>query len=31
MSEKGMKTLLSKGKLPDLENVDVGLCEDCIF
>ena len=31
MSEKGMKTLLSKGKLPDLKNVDVGLCEDCIF
>lgn len=31
MSEKGMKTLLSKGKLPDLKSVDVGLCEDCIF
>ena len=31
MSEKGMKTLLSKGKLPDLKNVDIGLCEDCIF
>ncbi|KAE8695627.1 Potassium transporter 10 [Hibiscus syriacus] len=31
MSEKGMKTLLSKGKLPDLKNVDVGLCEDYIF
>ncbi|KAE8705427.1 Endomembrane protein 70 protein family isoform 1 [Hibiscus syriacus] len=31
MSEKGMKTLLSKGKLTDLKNVDVGLCEDCIF
>ncbi|KAL5848374.1 hypothetical protein ACOSQ4_006387 [Xanthoceras sorbifolium] len=31
MSEKGMKTLLSKGKLPDLKAVDVGLCEDCIF
>ncbi|KAE8707154.1 hypothetical protein F3Y22_tig00110387pilonHSYRG00984 [Hibiscus syriacus] len=31
MSEKGIKTFLSKGKLPDLENVDVGLCEDCIF
>ena len=31
MSEKGMKTLLSKGKLPDLKNIDVGLCEDCIF
>ncbi|KAE8725614.1 Purple acid phosphatase 10 [Hibiscus syriacus] len=31
MSEKGMKTLLSKGKLSDLKSVDVGLCEDCIF
>ncbi|KAE8718794.1 cytochrome P450 71A9-like [Hibiscus syriacus] len=31
MSEKGMKTLLSKGKLLDLKNVDVRLCEDCIF
>ena len=31
MSEKWMKTHLSKGKLPDLKNVDVGLCEDCIF
>ncbi|KAL5823751.1 hypothetical protein ACOSQ4_021651 [Xanthoceras sorbifolium] len=31
MSEKGMKTLLSKGKLLDLKAVDVGLCEDCIF
>ena len=31
MSEKGMKTLLSKGKLPDLKNVDVGLSEDFIF
>ena len=31
ISEKGMKTLMSKGKLPNLKNVDVGLCEDCIF
>ena len=31
MSEKGMKSLLSKGKLPNLKNVDVSLCEDCIF
>ncbi|KAE8693713.1 putative beta-D-xylosidase [Hibiscus syriacus] len=31
MSEKGMKTLLSKGKLSDLKNVHVELCEDCIF
>ncbi|KAE8692217.1 Receptor-like serine/threonine-protein kinase SD1-8 [Hibiscus syriacus] len=28
---RGMKKLLSKGKLSDLKNVDVGLCEDCIF
>ncbi|KAL5799969.1 hypothetical protein ACOSQ3_033067 [Xanthoceras sorbifolium] len=31
MSEKRTKTLLSKGKLPNLKVVDVGLCEDCIF
>ncbi|KAE8720675.1 V-type proton ATPase subunit G3 [Hibiscus syriacus] len=31
MSKKRMKTLFSKGKLLDLKNVDVGLCEDCIF
>ena len=31
MSEKGMKLLASKGKLPDLKSVDVGLCEDCIY
>ncbi|KAE8730942.1 Major allergen Pru ar 1 [Hibiscus syriacus] len=31
MSEKGMKTLLLKGKLSDLKSIDVGLCEDCIF
>ncbi|KAE8659940.1 hypothetical protein F3Y22_tig00116959pilonHSYRG00039 [Hibiscus syriacus] len=31
MSEKGMKTLLSKRKLSNLKTVDVGLCEDCIF
>ncbi|KAE8664067.1 hypothetical protein F3Y22_tig00112857pilonHSYRG00227 [Hibiscus syriacus] len=31
MSEKVMKTLLSKRKLSDLKNVDVGICEDCIF
>ncbi|KAE8711156.1 Villin-2 [Hibiscus syriacus] len=28
---KGMKTLLSKGKLPNLKSVDVRLCEDYIF
>ncbi|KAE8695397.1 Pathoproteinsis-related thaumatin superfamily protein [Hibiscus syriacus] len=31
MSEKGIKTLLSKGKLSDLKNINVRLCEDCIF
>ena len=31
MSEKGMKLLASKGKLPDLKSVDAGLCEDCIY
>ncbi|KAE8707982.1 hypothetical protein F3Y22_tig00110365pilonHSYRG00123 [Hibiscus syriacus] len=31
MSEKGMNTLLSKGKLLDLKNIDVGLCKDYIF
>ena len=31
MSEKGIKLLASKGKLPDLKSVDVGLCEDCIY
>ena len=31
MSEKRMKLLASKGKLPDLKSVDVGLCEDCIY
>ncbi|KAE8655918.1 NAC domain-containing protein 48 [Hibiscus syriacus] len=31
MSEKGMKTLFSKGKLSDLKTVDVGLYEDYIF
>ncbi|KAE8664704.1 hypothetical protein F3Y22_tig00112738pilonHSYRG00095 [Hibiscus syriacus] len=31
MSEKGIKTLFSKGKLPDLNNIYIGLCKDCIF
>ena len=31
MSEKGMKVLLSRGKLSGLESIDLGLCEDCIF
>ena len=31
MSEKGMKVLLSKGKLSGLEYIDLDLCEDYIF
>lgn len=31
MSEKGIKTLLAKGKFPKLKNVDLSMCEDCIF
>ena len=31
MSEKGMKILLSKGKLPELKSVDFDMCEICIL
>ncbi|CAA0818852.1 Uncharacterized mitochondrial protein AtMg00300 [Striga hermonthica] len=31
MSEKGMKVLKSRGLLPELESVDVGLCEQCVL
>ena len=31
MSEKGMKMLLSKGKLPKLKYVDFDICESCIL
>jgi len=31
MSEKGMKVLLSKGKLPALKSVESDICEDCIL
>jgi len=31
MSEKGMKLMVSKGKIPNLKHVDVGPCEHCIF
>ena len=31
MSEKGMKTLLSKGKLPELKSIDFDMCESCIL
>ena len=31
MSEKGMKVLLSKGKLPELKSVKSDLCEGCIL
>ena len=30
MSEKGMKMLLSKGKLPELKFIDFDMCESCI-
>ena len=31
MSQKGMKELLSKGKLPELKNVHFDKCENCIM
>ena len=31
MSEKWMKMLLSKGKLPELKSVDFDMCESCIL
>jgi hypothetical protein len=31
MSEKGMKVLLSKGKLPALKSVESNICEGCIL
>ncbi|CAA0816671.1 cysteine-rich RLK (RECEPTOR-like protein kinase) 8 [Striga hermonthica] len=31
MSEKGMKVLKSRGLLPELESVNVGLCEQCLL
>jgi len=31
ISEKGMKLMISKGKIPNLKHVDVGPCEHCIF
>lgn len=31
MSEKGMKVMLSKGKLPELKSLDFDLCESCIL
>jgi hypothetical protein len=31
MSEKGMKVLMSKGKLPKLKSVESDLCEGCII
>ena len=31
MSEKGMKMLLSKGKLLELKSVDFDMCESCIL
>ena len=31
MSEKGMKMLLSKRKLPELNSIDFDMCESCIL
>ncbi|WVZ05968.1 hypothetical protein V8G54_019314 [Vigna mungo] len=31
MSEKGMKIMHSKGKLPGLQSVEIDMCEDCIL
>ncbi|RVW71155.1 Retrovirus-related Pol polyprotein from transposon TNT 1-94 [Vitis vinifera] len=31
ISEKGMKMLLSKGKLPELKSIDFDMCESCIL
>ena len=31
MSQKGMKELLSKGKLPELKNVYFDMCESCVM
>ena len=31
MSEKGMKMLLSKGKLPELKSIDFDICESYIL
>ncbi|KAL6345593.1 hypothetical protein AAG906_017323 [Vitis piasezkii] len=31
MSEKGMKMLLSKGKLPEMKSIDFDMCESCIL
>ena len=31
MSEKGMKVILSKGKLLELKSIESDLCEDCIL
>ena len=31
MSEKGMKMLLSKGKLPKLKSINFDMCESCIL
>jgi len=31
MSEKGMKILHSNGSLPNLKEIDIGFCEDCVY
>ena len=31
MSKKGMKAMVSKGKLPELNPIDLDFCEDCVY
>jgi len=31
MSEKGIKLMISKGKILNLKHVDIGPCKHCIF
>ncbi|GKF33191.1 retrovirus-related pol polyprotein from transposon TNT 1-94, partial [Tanacetum coccineum] len=31
MSEKGMKVLASKGKIPDLHKTSIGFCKPCVL
>ena len=31
ISKKGMKMLLSKGKLPELKSINLNMCESCIL
>nr|KYP63069.1 Retrovirus-related Pol polyprotein from transposon TNT 1-94 [Cajanus cajan] len=31
MNEKGIKILVSKGKIPKLKEIEVDLCDPCVF